>query len=399
MAAPQQPAKPVVVFAAPPAYGHTAHLLPHAAHLVSRGFPVHFLAGAAFARAISRTGAVFAPTPDTWTADVLADAARVPGGRTPFLWEARRLFLDGAAACWRSLGAVLEEVRRVYPRREIVVVEEMLFMGSWPFVLGAPLPKGYEVFPRVVSFSSFPLWVSSRDTPPFARGDAPDRTEAGRGRNRRLYEELEGEHVALMAHANEIYAALGARERIEVGSAEDGIRRSMFDVWATRHTLLLPCSPSLEYPRSDLPPNIRFIGGAPRPALDPSTPLPPWWDELVANEAAGRPKKVVFVTQGTVVSNFSNLVRPTLLGLADREDALVVAVLGARGAALDFQIPGNARVQDYLLYHAVLPYADVFVSNGGYGGFMQAVMYGVPMVLAGTTRKLLSPIPFPLSSW
>jgi UDP:flavonoid glycosyltransferase YjiC (YdhE family) len=41
-------------------------------------------------------------------------------------------------------------------------------------------------------------------------------------------------------------------------------------------------------------------------------------------------------------------------------------------------------VVDYLPYDALLPLADVFVSNAGYGGFMQSVMNGVPMVLAGT---------------
>ncbi len=67
-------------------------------------------------------------------------------------------------------------------------------------------------------------------------------------------------------------------------------------------------------------------------------------------------------------------------------NALVIATLGARGAALDpaFPVPANTLVADYLPYDALLPYADVFVSNAGYGGFMQGVMNGVPMVLAGT---------------
>lgn len=384
--------KPLVIFAAPPAYGHTAHLLPHAAHLSSLGYPVFFLAGPQFERAISRIGAAFVPTPNTWSDDVLADSVRVPEGQTPFLWEQRRLFLDGAPDCFRSLKGLLEDVREKFPGREVVVVEEMLFMGSWPFVLGAPLPRGYEVFPRVISFSSIPIWVSSRDTAPFANGYPPDDSLAGRERNVRLYAEMEEEHAALTAHANEVYASLGATQEIRLEKV-DGIQRTMFDAWSTRNTLLIPCTPSLEYPRSDLPANITFIGGAPRPSLDPSTELPPWWHDLISNSISANPKKVIFVTQGTVVSNFDNLVKPTLLGLADREDVLVVAVLGSRGASLAFEAPANARVADYLAYHAVLPFADVFVSNGGYGGFMQAVMYGVPMVLAGTTREFPLPLP------
>ncbi|SPO03607.1 related to N-glycosyltransferase [Cephalotrichum gorgonifer] len=382
--------KPLLIFAAPSAYGHTAHLLPHAAHLTSRGYEVYFLGGPQFASAIARTGATFVETPNTWPPEALSDSANVPPGQTPFLWEQRRLFVDSAPLAARSLAALLEDVRARHPRREVVIIEEMLFMGTWPFVLGAPLPRGYDRFPRVISFSSFPIWVSSRDTAPFGAGLPPDSSAEGRERNVRLYEALEAEQSSLMDHANAIYVSLGATEKIATHRNGDGMVPSMLDVWAGRPAVTVyPCSPSLEYHRSDLPPNTRFIGGAPRPDLGPSTVLPGWWGELLANKSAEGPekKKVVFVTQGTVVSNFDNLVKPVLEGLADREDVLVVAVLGARGATLgDFDTPRNARVQDYLLYHAVLPFADVFISNGGYGGFMQAVMYGVPMVLAGTTQ-------------
>lgn len=381
------PEKPLIIFAAPPAHGHTAHLLPHASHLSARGFDVFFLAGPQFERAVSHTGATFVSTPNTWTDEALAESLAVPEGHTPFLWEQRVLFLNGTRECSQSLKKLLEDVRQWYPERKVVIVEEMLFMGSWPFTLGAPLPKGYDEFPKVISFSSIPLFVSSADTAPFANGLPPDGTPGGLERNARLRGEMEDEHAALAAHANEVYTSVGATETITPRE------RTMFDVWATQHVLLQPCTPSLEYPRSDLAPNIRFIGGAPRPALDPSTPLPPWWSDLTSNKGAEEPRKVVFVTQGTVVSDFGNLVSPTLKGLTDREDLLVVAVLGARGAELGFEAPANARVADYLAYHAVFPFADVFVSNGGYGGFMQAVTYGVPMVLAGTTRKPLRPPP------
>lgn len=386
--------KPVVIFAAPPAQGHTAHLLPHAAFLSHNGYPVFFIAGSQFEAPIARTGATFVPTENTWSPDVVASAAAVPPGHTPFLWEQRRLFLDGAGPCMRSLKGLLEMVPDEFPGREVVIVEEMLFMGSWPFKLGASLPRGYDTFPRVISFSSIPIWVTSVDTAPFALGIPPDASPAGRERNVHLYMEMEEEHDALTAHANAVYASLGASRKLDM-PRQNGIRKTMFDAWASRsNVLILPCPPSLEYPRSDMPRNISFIGPAPRPPLDPLTPLPPWFPELKANSSSPVPKKVVFVTQGTVEGDTGNLVEPTIRGLADRQDVLVVAVLGVKGATLEgFEIPANARVVDYLAYHAVLPDADVFVSNGGYGGFMQAVMYGVPMVLAGTTRKFDPPYP------
>lgn len=380
--------KPVVIFAAPPAQGHTTHLLPHAAYVSRHSYPVFFIAGPQFEGPITRTGATFVPTENTWSPDVVASAAAVPEGHTPFLWEQRRLFLDGTRPCMKSLKDLLERVRVEFPEKDVVIVEEMLFMGSWPFKLGAPLPKGYSSFPRVISMSSIPVWVTSVDTAPFGPGIPPDAAPAGHERNARLYAEMEDEHDALTAHANTVYTSLGATQKLEM-TRTNGIKRTMFDAWASRGDVLLhPCPPSLEYRRSDMPGNIAFIGPAPRPPLDPSTPLPSWFRDLKANSESAVPKKVVFVTQGTVEGDTGNLVKPTILGLADRKDVLVVAVLGVKGAKLTFNVPGNARVVDYLAYHAVLPFADVFVSNGGYGGFMQAIMYGVPMVLAGTTRKL-----------
>ncbi|KAI6588281.1 hypothetical protein MCOR04_004184 [Pyricularia oryzae] len=87
-------------------------------------------------------------------------------------------------------------------------------------------------------------------------------------------------------------------------------------------------SPSLEYPRRDLQENYRYLGGLPMP-----------------------PRK----------------------GGQMAED--VEAGLGS-----------NVKVLDYFPYSEILPYADVFVANGGYGGFMQGVMNGVPMVIAGEVK-------------
>lgn len=88
--------------------------------------------------------------------------------------------------------------------------------------------------------------------------------------------------------------------------------------------------------------------------------------------------------------DYNALLIPTLKALADRDDLIVIGVLGVKGAKLDgFKIPSNAKVVDYLMYEAVLQYADVFVTNAGYGGFISGVMHGVPMVWAGRGREFI----------
>jgi UDP:flavonoid glycosyltransferase YjiC (YdhE family) len=99
-------------------------------------------------------------------------------------------------------------------------------------------------------------------------------------------------------------------------------------------------------------------------------------------------RKVVLVTQGTVANHdFGELVAPTLAALANEPDVLVVVTGGGRSVdAIPGAIPSNARLANYLPFEWVLPKADVFVTNGGYGSVNQALSFGVPLVTAGMTE-------------
>ncbi|KAJ5091584.1 UDP-Glycosyltransferase/glycogen phosphorylase [Penicillium alfredii] len=279
----------------------------------------------------------------------------------------------------KTLQDVLEGLREKHPGREVIVVQELMYMGTWPFLLRAPPPKGYDQFPKVINFSPAPLVLSSVDTAPFGPGLPPDSSVEGRARNAAMYASMKDLLADLTGYGNTVYGRLGATEKAT---------GSLFDLWTTAGDITLqPCSPSLEYPRSDLPSTIRFIGGTPPNKVSLSTSLPAWWGELEINKQASDPKKVVFITQGTVAIDYDMLLIPAIQALADRDDVFVIAVLGAKGAKLDgFEVPVNAKVVDYLSYDAVLTYADAFVTNGGYGSFMHGVMHGVPMVMAGTTQ-------------
>jgi len=43
----------------------------------------------------------------------------------------------------------------------------------------------------------------------------------------------------------------------------------------------------------------------------------------------------------------------------------------------------NVVVEDWVDYGALMPHAALFVSNGGYGSVLQALLNGVPLLLAG----------------
>ena len=153
-----------------------------------------------------------------------------------------------------------------------------------------------------------------------------------------------------------------------------------FEQAVTNSQLFLqPTVPSFEYPRGDLPDHVHFIGAlipSPSDTFDP----PGWWDEL--EEA----RPVVLVTQGTVATDFDDLLMPTMRGLAD-EDLLVVATTAKRRLALDGNMrPANLRLEPFVPFARLMPFVDVMVTNGGYGGVHFVLTHGVPLVVAGQSE-------------
>ena len=94
---------------------------------------------------------------------------------------------------------------------------------------------------------------------------------------------------------------------------------------------------------------------------------------------------MVLVNQGTVATDSDQLLRPAITALAD-EDCLVVAVTGGPDPTGLGPLPANARVERRIPFDQLMPYVDLFVTNGGYGGVQLALAHGVPMVAAGKTE-------------
>lgn len=136
-------------------------------------------------------------------------------------------------------------------------------------------------------------------------------------------------------------------------------------------------TPDLEYKRSDLGSNIRFIGGL-MPYSKPNT-KEKWFDERL-----DRYKKIVLVTQGTIENDITKLLEPTLDAFKDT-DVLVIATTGGNGTAVlsNKYAADNVIIADFLPYEDVMPHASVYVTNGGYGGAMLSLKHKLPMVTAG----------------
>jgi UDP:flavonoid glycosyltransferase YjiC (YdhE family) len=98
---------------------------------------------------------------------------------------------------------------------------------------------------------------------------------------------------------------------------------------------------------------------------------------------------MIFVCQGTVARDITQLAIPTMIALKERSDIIVVVALGKEGESLpaDFSVPSNSRVVDYISYDDVLPYCDLFVTTGGYGSLQRALNNGTPLIMGATTEE------------
>ena len=346
-----------------PAHGHVMPLLQIARHLLSRGDDVRFLTSRRYAQAVRDAGAQFLPLPDSADVDLDDADAAFPDrvglrGPAAIRFDMTNLFVRPASA---QLAAVRAELAVADVD---AILTEPLFLGA---ALLTRLPR--EERPPVISLGIFPLGARSRDTAPFGLGIPPLGGPLGRIRN------------AVLATVAErgIFGAV-QREAESISMREVGRPLGGFVLdWPSRADALVQfTAPEFEYPRSDLADTVHFAGPLPSPAS--TAPLPQWWSDL-----DGRP--VVHVTQGTIAnSDFTQLVIPTIEGLA-ASDALVVVSTGGRpGTALPEKLPENVRVAQYLPYHHLLPRVDVLVTNGGYGGVQQALLHGVPLVVAGQTE-------------
>ena len=136
-----------------------------------------------------------------------------------------------------------------------------------------------------------------------------------------------------------------------------------------------------EYRRSNLPDHVYYVGPIPPPVTREMDYA--WWHKLKED------KHVVFITQGTLdIDNINKLVIPSLNALKNMDLVLIVTTAGKDTELLrnEFNHP-NIIIEEYIPYARVMPFVDVLISNGGYGGVMNALSYGVPVVIAGNSEE------------
>lgn len=355
---------PSILLCSTPVHAHVTPLLPVISALVGAGHTVRVLTGERYRTTVEQGGARWLPLPAEADFDDQRIDELFPGrvgltGPKAIQYDMREIFLRPLPAQAAALAAAIEA------EPTDVVLAESLFTGILPL-----LTRPRSERPAVLNLGIVPVGLRSHDTAPFGLGLAPRPGTLGRLRNDALH--LLARHV--LFGSSQRYAQQRVREVVDVAFPD------FFLNWMAHCDGILQFTvPGFEYPRSDVPVPVHFIG-----PLSTSAPtkqaLPQWWSDLDGD------RRVVLVTQGTVANaDLADLIVPTLEGLAEH-NVLVVATTGGPDVATLGELPANARAAEYLPYDELLPKVDVLVTNGGYGGVHFALRHGVPVVVAGMTE-------------
>ncbi len=346
-----------------PVHGHVTPLLAVTRALVAGGHEVRFLTGERYRDAVEAAGATFVPLPREADFDDREIDRSFPGrvgltGPAAIRYDMIEIFLRPMKAQAAAVREALDTTRAD------AVLAEPLFAG----ILGLVVDENR---PPIINLGIVPLGVASKDTAPFGLGVLPKPGAAGRARN------------AMMRFVAEkiIFGPVQKFATQQLLELTGKPMPGFFLNWMSHADAIVQFTvPSFEYPRSDLPATVHFVGPVSTSAPNAGG-LPEWWGELDGS------RPVVHVSQGTVANqDYEELILPTIRGLAN-DDVLVVVSTGGRAiSTVPGIIPANVRIAEYLPYDELLPRTDVVVTNGGYGGVHFALAHGVPLVVAGMTE-------------
>jgi MGT family glycosyltransferase len=222
--------------------------------------------------------------------------------------------------------------------------------------------------PKCALLSVLPLSLPGRGIAPFGLGLLPGKSIFSKLRNNLLnviFEKIVFRDV--QSYVNVIRAKVGL----------PGHKKSLFIEGFEKPNLVLHTSiPSFEYERAEFPENFRFIGPSGVPTLQ-NFRKPHWWSVIENN------LPVVLINQGTVAKNLDDLIKPAIEALKD--ESLVVLAVPVREGEIQ-NLPENTHTEPFIPFGNILPFVDIMITNGGFGGTQNALAHGIPLVMAGATE-------------
>ena len=351
-----------ILFANVPADGHFNPLTGLAVHLKSIGCDVRWYTSNKYAEKIDRLGIPFYGLDKAIDISADTELDNIFPERNKYKSQVAKLKFDMINVFILRSTEYYDDIKTIYKEFEFQLMIADITFGAIPFV------KEKMNIP-VIAVGVVPLPETSKDLPPSGLGLTPSYSFLGKlkqGALRFIADTL------LFAKPTKVMKKILGEHGIDAGTA------NIFDILIQKSTIVLQSgTPGFEYKRSDISDHICFAG-----------PLLPFTKKKEGqgwyNEKLRQYDKVILVTQGTVEKDVDKLIIPTLEAFKN-SDCLVIVTTGGSGTEdlrKKYSYP-NIIIEDFIQFDDVMPYADVYVTNGGYGGVLLSIQNQLPMVVAG----------------
>jgi UDP:flavonoid glycosyltransferase YjiC (YdhE family) len=323
----------------PPATGHVFPLIPGLRALAGRGHDVRVRALPSLGEHLRTAGIVAEPIDERITASAHTTD---PDGRR---------HTDDLADLMRRGPWEMEDLNRAIAevRPDVLIVDANCY--------GAATAAEASGLPWVMTMPSV-LPRPGRGIPPYGLGLAPRPGVLGAVRDAVLWKVVERAVGRQMLPPLNLMRATAGLPPF----------RSPLDYSARPDRLLTLTGEPLEYPRADLEPHVRMVGGG---VYDPPAETPPW---LLAE---GDPW--VLVTCSTDYQADGSLAQTAVEALRDEPVRVLVTLADAYGS-VSLPPAANVRVERFVPHGAVLPRAAAVVCPSGMGTVTKAMAAGVPIV-------------------
>ncbi|MBS1566006.1 MAG: glycosyltransferase [Bacteroidetes bacterium] len=357
-----QPGTRRVLFANFPADGHFNPLTGIAVHLKTLGYDVRWYTSSGYAAKLRKMQIRHYPFKKA--VDVSGnDFDSVFPGRTEKKSQIAKLKFDIIHAFILRSPEYYEDILEIYNEFPFD-----LLIGDAAFT-GIPFVKDKMNIP-VISVGVFPISETSKDLPPSGLGMTPSYTWAGQIKQS-LLRAITNRFI--FGQPNKVMHDLFDKHGIPHN------HESVFDVLSRKSDLILQSgTPGFEYKRSDLSKKLRFVGAL-LPAEGSRQAAQQWFDDRLRQYG-----KIILVTQGTVEKDVNKILVPTLEAYKDTDTLVIATTGGTDTARLRERYPQpNLIIRDFIPFADVMPFADVYITNGGYGGVMLGIEHHLPLVVAG----------------
>lgn len=350
-----------ILFACFPADGHFNPLTGLAKHLISIGCDVRWYASKYYAEKLNRLGIPYYLFDKAKEVDInhldetFPERKKIKGKVAKLNFDMINCFIVRSVEYYEDIKALHENEFDF----ELMVADNCF--SAIPFITD-------KMNIPVISIGVVPLCQTSREIAPSGLGMTPATTVGGKIKQRALH--FLADHV-LFAKSNKFMHEILAKHGV------DSENLGVFDLVIKKSTNLLQIgTPGFEYKRKNISPNVRFVG-----------PLLPYTKHKATrwyNQKLEQYNKRILVTQGTVEKDITKLIKPALEAFKGTDTLVVVTTGGSQTEALRKQYPyDNIIIEDFIPFNDIMPYINVYVTNGGYGGVLLSITNQLPLVVAG----------------